>query len=107
MLGDFNINEENTENLIENEYCDVWKELYNIQENPGFTMKATAKNKAWRPDRIYFKKSNWIKPVKISQIGTEPISKYLDPIIKMNNPPESLIMTPSDHIGLLAEFEIV
>lgn len=67
-------------------------------------MKGTKEFPSWRPDKIFNKSVDGkCKPTKIELIGTESISKYRDPIFKMN-PPESLVQTPSDHLGLITEF---
>lgn len=82
-------------------YTDIWPALNDLKVNPGHTMKATKEFKAWRPDKVYLKSTdNKLKPVKIELIGTEQISKYRDPIFKMN-PPDYLVLTPSDHLGLI------
>merc|ERR1711971_399276 len=90
--------------------------------NPGWTMPENEYYSAWRPDRMYFsfnydynrqynhangieeecKKGGWMLK-NIVRIGMEKMENEEDNMKES----EFTILTPSDHYGLLAEFELV
>jgi hypothetical protein len=42
--------------ILGGNYTDVWAEMNDLNEKPGYTMKETPKFKPWRPDRVILKK---------------------------------------------------
>ncbi|KRX06348.1 Endonuclease/exonuclease/phosphatase [Pseudocohnilembus persalinus] len=102
FMGDFNFDSPQENNNVDRQnYDDLWEILKDKNEE-SYTMKGNSYFPPWRPDRILCKKNGNLDPVHIERIGTEPIPYY-----QQNKAQHSdVIVTPSDHFGLYAEFEM-
>ena len=75
-MGDFNLDspQENAE-IGKCGLVDIWPILRKPEEE-SFTMKATSRFSAWRPDHFCVSQNSHWKPSRIERIGTEPIPLY-------------------------------
>eukprot|EP00347_Sterkiella_histriomuscorum_P002487 403367959 len=107
FMGDFNFDstsEDQHKVLIENGYYDVYLDLNDGKESG--TMLGKKDLPQWRPDKIICLKDMPIwKPKDIQIVGKFAIPKFANEDIN-NVKDDGIIRTPSDHMALLATFEL-
>lgn len=127
IQGDMNYHSESELKPIG--YCDAWKQLYDIKENPGYTFDSKInhmhqemwygfENRRMRLDRVFMSNKNTLKVAKMKVIFNEPVyenndcyvhKKWYEKILSFvtdTSKNKETYLFSSDHFGLETVFEL-
>lgn len=103
LMGDFNFDStwKQEEININKDYLDCWfmsKDKCGLNDEDRYTMPKSERFPAWRPDRIIYRNSGMFELEFFEILGKEKIEQDIN---EGGN-----VLTPSDHYGLFAMFNI-
>jgi len=104
LMGDFNFDRAEEEVFIAEEYDDVWKKLWDLQKEPGYTMPKRDVYRAWRPDRVLARKGDSVTAEEGSVVGMELIGKYK--VDRETWEKSQEVKTASDHFALSVTWNV-